>query len=364
MGGKTPAAPPAPDPVATAQAQGTINMDAARYNSASSKVDQYGPTGSVVYTRLPSAAPRASMEEMEADALRENAGNPNFDVNAWRESAVRQQEQRANEDRWQATTTLSPSEQRQLDLSNQASEIYGEAGVNQLRQAQQALSQQFNPTLPQFTGSLNLKTGADFTGIGDPNQSRDAVEAALYQRLNPQLNQARLGAENRLRNQGLVPGSEAWNNAIRDVNQSENDARLAVTQAGGAEQSRMFGLGFQNAGFSNDAQIAQAGFGNSARNQSFQEQLALRNQPVNEVAALLSGQMIQMPQFSGGGGGGVSGGGMQAADYLGAQSQYQTALNNQYNAQVSTQNANTQGMYSAGAAGIAAAGSVAAAVVI
>ncbi|NDF39599.1 MAG: hypothetical protein EB140_11840, partial [Proteobacteria bacterium] len=47
-------------------------------------------------------------------------------------------------------------------------------------------------------------------------------------------------------------------------------------------------------------QALQAGqFGNTALQQSLAQQLALRNQPLNEITALMSGSQVQMPQFQG-----------------------------------------------------------------
>ena len=43
MGKSTPAAPPAPDPVATAQAQAQGNSDVAKLNARLNRADQYTP---------------------------------------------------------------------------------------------------------------------------------------------------------------------------------------------------------------------------------------------------------------------------------------------------------------------------------
>ena len=42
-----------------------------------------------------------------------------------------------------------------------------------------------------------------------------------------------------------------------------------------------------------------AGFQNQAVQQQLAQQMALRNQPLNEISALLSGSQVQMPQFQG-----------------------------------------------------------------
>ena len=53
--------------------------------------------------------------------------------------------------------------------------------------------------------------------------------------------------------------------------------------------------------------MQRAQFGNTAQQQSLQQQLALRNQPLNEIAGLMSGSQIQMPQFQGYQGANVAG---------------------------------------------------------
>lgn len=299
MGKRAPAAPTPPDPVATAQAQGQMNVETARTQNAMNRVNQITPYGSLEFQDL---------------------GN----------------------DRWSATTTLSPSQQRQLQTTNQGQEIYGQAALSQLQQVQGALSQPFQFGGPgvqtavtdrggQVQQHLAIADRPDFTGIGDPNQGREAVQAALLARINPDLERERAGLEQRMANQGFTMGSEAWNTGMGDYGRQANDARYGAILNAGQEQSRMVGLGLQQAGFGNDARLAQAGFGNqaqqqlygmdlgraqfgnAAQQQSLQQQLAMRAQPINEAAALLSGQQIQSPQFQA-----VPQVGVAAPDYQGA----------------------------------------------
>jgi len=187
---------------------------------------------------------------------------------------------------------------------------------------------------------------------------RGRVEEALYGRLHPQLSEERRNIETRLADQGIRYGSAAYQEAMDDYNRQANDARLAVTQAGGQEQQRMMDMaaqraGFQNAAqkqayeqalgrgtFANTAQQAQfaenqaaAGFGNQAQQQAYQqarergtffnagvaqqqqkaeqtfnaanaarqqymgEQYQRRNQPLNEISALMSGSQVSGPNF-------------------------------------------------------------------
>lgn len=324
MSGGGGSAPAPPDPVATAQAQGAINEQTARTQANLNRVDQYTPYGSLVYQQAGQQAAEAARDKR----MQEEPGwdSTTEDAKGWMEAV------RANAaggpDRWQATTALSPEQQNLLDLSNQAQATYGRAANRQLGTAEAALSTPF-----QF-GGPDVMYRPDFTGIGDPNQSRDAVEAALMSRINPQLERERSGLETRLVNQGLTPGSEAWRTSMLDYGQQANDARYGAIMNAGQEQSRMFGLG-----------LGQAGFNNEAVQQSLQQQLALRAQPVNEAAALLTGQQIQLPQFQA-----VPQVGLQAPDYQGAVGQSYAGQMSAYNSAQQRQGANNGALAGAGSA--------------
>jgi hypothetical protein len=254
MGKKTPTAPPPPDPVVTARAQTESNLETARANARFNRVNQITPYGNLTYNDL-------------------------------------------GGDRWEAVQTLSPAEQAALDRSNEAQRLYSEAALGQLGRVQDVLSRPMD-----ISGLPVLASRPDFTGIGDANQSRDAVEAALMQRLNPVLERDRAALEARLAAQGITMGSEQWNRGMDDFARQANDARLGVIANAGQEQSRVFGLGFN-----------QAAFNNQARAQGLQEATALRQMPLNEAQALLTGSTVQSPQF-------VSVPGVQVAptDYMGA----------------------------------------------
>ena len=192
----------------------------------------------------------------------------------------------------------------------------------------------------------------------DFSADRGRVEDALYGRLNPQLDRERANIEQRLADQGIRYGSQAYTSAMDDYNRQANDARLGVTAAGGQEQQRMMDMAAQRAGFQNAAQQQayqqaqgrgtfaneaqqqnfaqalqggqfanqaqanqfqqeaargefsnaglaqqlaqkQAGFNaqNLSRQQYMNEQYAQRNQPINEITSLLSGSQISNPNF-------------------------------------------------------------------
>lgn len=140
---------------------------------------------------------------------------------------------------------------------------------------------EFSGLQGQLAGGLSDAFGEDFTG------SRDDHEAALMARMQPQLDRDREALETRLANQGIGYGTDAWSSAMDDYGRNVNDARLAAITQAGAEQ-RAFADMAMRAGAASDAQRAQ----------QLQETFARRNQPINEVTALLSGSQLQAPNFN------------------------------------------------------------------
>jgi hypothetical protein len=177
-------------------------------------------------------------------------------------------------------------------------------------------------------------------GAGDFSQDRQRVEDSLMGRINPQLARERGNIEQRLADQGIRYGSQAYTAAMDDYNRQATDTRFGAIGAAGQEQQRMMDMAAQRAGFENAAQQqeyqqqqgrgafanqaqstdfqqaaargefqnaglaqqvaqGQAGFNaqNMARNQYMNEQYAQRNQPINEISSLLSGSQINNPNF-------------------------------------------------------------------
>ncbi len=122
----------------------------------------------------------------------------------------------------------------------------------------------------------SLGDTGNITNSYDYNADTSRYENALMERMNPQLAQSRSALETQLANQGLQPGSEAYNRAIDAATRQENDARLGAILNAGQEQSRLAGLARDQASFQNSAQqqnfnqaLAAAGFGNQAQAQQY-----------------------------------------------------------------------------------------------
>ena len=295
MGKSSPSAPPAPDYTGAAVAQGQANVDTARVQGQMNNPNIVGPLGGQTVT--------------------------------W------------SGDQPTVTQTLTPNAQATLDAQQQVQKALANLGVQGIGTAQNVLSSAFNPNLP------NVQTSLDTSGVAKmPVNAGMTGQAAIMSRLAPQLELSDAQTRQRLANQGLVPGGEAYENAMISQNQQKNDL---LTQAA------LQGIGLDTSanaqGYNQALQSGQ--FGNTASQQSLQQQLALRNQPLNEIAGLMSGSQIQMPQFQGYQGSNIA----PAPIMQGAQAAGQSAMD-QYGIQSSNVNAQNAGLYGllglGGAAGI------------
>lgn len=174
------------------------------------------------------------------------------------------------------------------------------------------LSPDLTKGLLGITGRVgdNMSHGPDLSSVP---QIADKAYGAMTARLDPQWAQNEEMQKTGLANQGLVPGGQAYDNAMRVFNQGKNDAYQQANL--GAIQTMP---------------------------QTYQLATDQYNQPLNQLNAIRSGAQINGPQFTG------------PPNYLGAaqaQGQYGQGL---YNAQVGQQNAMTSGLFGLGAAGLLA----------
>jgi hypothetical protein len=161
------------------------------------------------------------------------------------------------------------------------------------------------------------------------NQALAQNQAAAMQQFQAQMARQQQGFGQQMDMAGL------YNAALAQQQQTA----LQQAQAQAALQGQSF----------NQAQVA-AQFANQARQQQLSEQMALRAQPLNEIAALMGGSQIQMPQFQG-----YSGAQVAPAPIFGAQQAAGNFAQQNYANQVSAYNAQVGGLYDlAGAIGGAA----------
>lgn len=203
---KSPSPPTPPDPVATANAQTASNVKTATTQQQLNMVDQTNPYGSSTYTQT------GKWED----------GTPKF----------------ANQ------VTLSPEEQRNQNQQWEFDDLTNTLGINQTK---------------KLTGLLDTPFKLD----------NEASESRLMElgrkRLDPVLAERSSALETKLYNQGVMPGTEAYDRAMRANTEGENDAYNQLLLAG--------------------------------RGQANTELAAERNQPINEITALLSGGQVTQPNF-------------------------------------------------------------------
>lgn len=182
------AKPKQPDPMDLAQSQTAINRDSAIQGQLINNMNETNPLGSVNYSQ--------SGSQTYTDAFGNEVTIPTFDRNV----------------------TLDPGQQ---DLLNR----------------QVALGRSVNDLAMNQVGQLNT-----MPVVGDYSADRSAVTDALIGRMEPYWNQDEQAARSQLANQGLTPGSEAYQRELGMLSRQKNDARLGAVLAGGQEQSRLAGL--------------------------------------------------------------------------------------------------------------------------
>lgn len=293
MGKKAPAAPPPPDYRGAAIEQGAANLESARATARLSNPNTYTPYG----TQLVS---------YEGDI-----------------PTIRQ--------------TLTPTAQKTLEAQQGVELSLANLGSKGAQTASNVLDKPFS------FGGPDVQTALDLSNVAKmPVNAGMTGQEAIMQRLEPSLARQRTSTETQLINQGLRPGTEAYDNAINLLGQQETDAR---TQA--VLQGLNLDIGANQQGF---GQALESGkFGNTAQQQALAEAIQLRQLPLNEITALMSGSQIQNPQF-----GAYSGATVQAAPiFAGTQAQGQYDMN-KYAQDVSQANAATAGLYSLGGAALGA----------
>lgn len=256
-------APKAPDPYATAAAQSGMNRDTAVSQQLLNMVNQYTPDGSLTYKRTGSTSYK--------DSTGKTIKIPRFTAT-----------QRLSEAQKQLKGVTDATERNIATIARDQSLRIGNLLATPLDLS--SAPEIYNP---------NFKT----VGSNDYSADRQRVEDALMSRMDPKLQADRSALETRLANQGVRPGSAAYDAAMRNFSTATNDARMAAILGAGQEQSRLFDMELRGTGYNNS--MEQQKYTNSLgnRQQTIQEMLTERNAPINEISALLSGAQVEHPNF-------------------------------------------------------------------
>jgi hypothetical protein len=408
--GKSVATPEVPDYASLAKQQGQENRVAAEQSSRLSNPNMYTPFGTQTVSY---SDPIFDQARYDADQAAYNAkvnrdqfyevdnGNYGGDSNGWAGSGETyfndQAYQRAlaqagsAPDRNQymsgggiptVTQTLTPEAQATLDAQMRVQRAMAGLSETGIGNAKQMLSTPFAPTstsiakdFADYGRAMNevpLTTDIDTSNFSQmPLNAGTTAQDLILQRLSPTIQAGDKSFAQTLANQGLAPGTEAYNTAFRNREMSKNDLYSQAALQGinldmGARQQQLneaLGIG----GFENQAQLNRAGlynsalgqdfaqglsraqFGNQAQQQQLAQDLTLRGQPMNEIIGLLGGSQIQLPQFAGYTPSQVS----PTPTMAGAQAGYQAQLG-AANAQNAANSQAMSGLFGLGAAGLMA----------
>ena len=409
--GKSASAPPAPDYIGAAKQQGIDNLAAAKQSNIMSNPNMYTPFGNQTVTY---SAPTFDQSSYDAALAKYNANNvdrnryyrpdeqtgqtyfdqASFDAdNAKRGAAPTREGFMTGGGQPTVTQTLTPQAQQTLESQQRVQTALANLGERGISNAYATLSQPFTPTSTDikkdFGGYGAVPLSENFTSksevplqysLDTSNLARMPINAGttaqdlILQRLNPTIEAGDTSFRQQLANQGLAPGTQAYDAAFRNRSQQVNDLyNQAALQGINLDMAaRQQGLNEQQTlgSFANQAQLAGAGlyntamadnygrgmttqgtqysqglnkaqFQNTAQQQQLAQDLALRAQPINEVIGLMGGSQIQLPQFQGYQGTSVA----PAPTFAGTQAQGQADMS-RYGIQQAGANAGIQGVTS------------------
>ena len=373
--GKSVSTPPVPDYMAAAKEQGKQNLEAAQTSSRLSNPNMVTPFGTQTVTY---GAPTFDQARYDADvaAYNQKAGKINrndfyqtgggagdsgadyryFDQAAY-DKALKAAGSAPDRSSYMTqgaptvTQTLNANAQAALDAQQRVQRRLAELGGTAMDNVQATLSQPFVPTTTEiqhdFGGygkvpnaadymaktTVPLQTSIDTSGaVAMPINAGTNAQELILQRLNPTIQAGDVSFRQQLANQGLVPGTEAYDKAFRNREMSKNDlynqaalqginldlaarqqnvnellglgtfanqAQLAGAGLYNQAMGQNFGQGIQGQSLGYNQALNKAQFQNTAQQQQLAQDLALRSQPLQELAAIMGGSQIQLPQFSG-----------------------------------------------------------------
>lgn len=318
------------------------------------------------YTGAAQAQGQSSLEntELQTVANRPDVSTP-FGTTSWSETPTYDPVTNTEVGQWSQNTTLDP--QSQAAIESQLNILQGKSGLaeNDISQVQDSLGNPINysgvsplattPNQPGVTGSIN--TG-NLSPINQNPQdyNKQAIDASwgeFENQMEPQFTLQSQQLDTQLQNQGLKPGDQAYDSAMKQLELNQNNARtnasLGATSQGLSEASTLQGMNLASEGQQFNQNQAEAGFENTAAAQQANENLAYagytdqlsqeqlsqleqeREMPLNEMNAILNGTQVQMPN----GGAMGSAGAAQPTNYL-------SAANSSYGAALDAANASNQ----------------------
>jgi hypothetical protein len=409
--GKSSAAPPAPDYIGAAKQQGKDNLESARQSNIMANPNMFTPFGNQTVSY---SSPTFDQASYDAALAKYNAGNvdrnryyrpdeqtgqtyfdqASFDAdNAKRGAAPTREGFMTGGGQPTVTQTLTPQAQQTLESQQRVQTALANLGEVGIANAYDTLSRPFVPTSTEikkdFGGYGAVPIAENFAAKSEvplqysldtsnlaamPINAGTNAQNLILQRLNPTIEAGDTSFKQALANQGLAPGTAAYDAAYRNRANQINDLYsqaalqginldMAARQQGLNEQQTLgtfanqaqlsgaglyntamgqnYGQGMQTQGTQYSQGLNKAQFQNTAQQQQLAQDLALRAQPINEVIGLMGGSQIQLPQFQGYQGTSVA----PAPTFAGTQAQGQADMS-RYGIQQAGANAGMQGITS------------------
>lgn len=222
--GKNSKAPPAPDPVATANAQGAANRDTAIAERTMNNVDQYTPYGSVTYqqTGMANGAPTYAQ-----------------------------------------TVTESPAQRQLRELNETQSQKLGQLGISQTDRVADILGKPYQ--------ARRFESGLGDYGSDVERRTFDLATAGL----DDQFSRSEAGLRTQLANRGIGEDSDAFRSELEAFNRGKgnaySDAMLGARSQAQSDRSQALGEELSRYNMDTTADLAD------------------RQNPLNEIIALMSG---------------------------------------------------------------------------
>lgn len=256
--------PSPPDPYATAAAQNSQNQQASQYNTVSNNANEINPYGTVSYRAI------------EQVPIYSNGMVVGYAP------------------RYQRTTTLSPDQQKLLGLETQSKYNLGTTAVEQSAKLREHLNQAVDPS--QWANWQTGLAGQTLRRDEGPTD-RAAIEQAMMDSYNRSVAPTERAQEASLAARGLSPGGKGYAVYQQGRDDSRAEAARQAYLASGDESRKAQGAYNEATTGQYNLDQALASYYNNLRGAQAQEAFALRNQPINEIAALMSGSQASVPQF-------------------------------------------------------------------
>ena len=180
---------------------------------------------------------------------------------------------------WTSNVNLSPQQQQALDAQMAVQTGRSQAAQGMLGRATESMGSPLD-----YSG---VTAGADrIDGNYDAWRQKGQDAALEFQK--PLQEQRRQSLETQLANMGVTRGSEAWNREMMRINDQDTRDNLQAFTAG--QQEAQLGL---------NSALKAGSFNQQLRQQDIAEMYQQRQQPLNELNALLTGQQVNSPQMPG-----------------------------------------------------------------